>query len=275
MSLKISKEWSLPAGFHFVQSNLQDFADCERRFYLRYVLNQPWPAPFAEPQAEIERALKRGARFHLLAERHHAGIPFQTLVQSVIDDAILGKWLPVYQEVLAKLGTFDRSWAEIELGSRIHDYPLVAKYDLIAIQNRTLLAIDWKTGELPSRPRLEARMQTIVYRLVLYRHSQTLAARYDFEKIGLRYVSVENGETCEFEVDAKIAQKLEAQLETLIDRLFASTFAKVADERMCRFCLYRSLCERGHTITLQDLAAADLENMWHFESSTGDDTIEF
>jgi hypothetical protein len=41
---------TLPYSFHFTQSSLQDYLDCPRRFQLRYVLDQPWPAVESEPR---------------------------------------------------------------------------------------------------------------------------------------------------------------------------------------------------------------------------------
>jgi hypothetical protein len=46
----------LPPAFQFSQTSLQDFSDCQRRFQLRYLQEQDWPAPVAEPMAEMERA---------------------------------------------------------------------------------------------------------------------------------------------------------------------------------------------------------------------------
>src|SRR5262249_54988603 len=65
----------LPPAFEFSQSSLQDFNDCPRRFELRYLLQQQWPAPAAEPLSELERAENLGRRFHLLMERHWLELP--------------------------------------------------------------------------------------------------------------------------------------------------------------------------------------------------------
>jgi hypothetical protein len=64
-----------PNSFHFTQSSLQDYLDCPRRFQLRYVLDQPWPAVESEPLIERERLADLGRRFHQMAQRHTAGLP--------------------------------------------------------------------------------------------------------------------------------------------------------------------------------------------------------
>ena len=48
---------SLPEGFRFSQSSLQDYVDCRRRFQLRYLQNLAWPALQSEPALENERGV--------------------------------------------------------------------------------------------------------------------------------------------------------------------------------------------------------------------------
>ena len=61
--------------FDFSQSSLQDFTDCRKRFYLRYIQKVAWPALQAEPVIEFERHIQRGERFHRLAQQFLMGIP--------------------------------------------------------------------------------------------------------------------------------------------------------------------------------------------------------
>ena len=54
----------LPANFRFSQASLTDYLDCPRRFQLRYLLEQAWPAVESEPLLERERLAELGRRFH-------------------------------------------------------------------------------------------------------------------------------------------------------------------------------------------------------------------
>ena len=64
----------LPDLFQFSQGKLQDYVDCPRRFQLRYVLMQPWPALVVEPPDEAELQMRRGSDFHRLAQQQALGL---------------------------------------------------------------------------------------------------------------------------------------------------------------------------------------------------------
>jgi hypothetical protein len=83
---------SLPTNFQFSQASLSDYADCARRFQLRYLLEQPWPAVQAEPLLERERVLALGQRFHKLIQQHIEGLPVETLTQSLAEPEIMRWW---------------------------------------------------------------------------------------------------------------------------------------------------------------------------------------
>jgi hypothetical protein len=64
----------LPDEFAFSQSSLQAYVDCERRFWLAYVEQLPWPAVEAAPIYEHEQLMRTGATFHRLIERNEIGL---------------------------------------------------------------------------------------------------------------------------------------------------------------------------------------------------------
>lgn len=242
--IKVDPDLELPRGFQFTQSKLQDFVDCERRFYLRYILNQLWPSPLAEPQGKFEQAMKRGARFHQLVERHQLNIPLHLLQRTIANDDIMLDWLDRYQEILKQIGDFDAVYPEISLSTHVADYPLVAKFDLIGVQGDSVIAIDWKTGRLPDNVHLEQRMQTVVYRYVLFKEVSGIVDS-EIKNHTLVYASLDNGELRRYSVDESHINELEAAIWDVIESIEHSAFEKVDNDRPCRFCLYRGLCERG------------------------------
>jgi len=269
----VDPNWQLPPAFHFTQSNLQDFVDCERRFYLRHIAGQRWPSPLAEPQDEVERALKRGSRFHQLVERHQHGVDMDILRDSTVDDMVIGEWLDRYEAALADLGPFTQQWVEVSLSTRVAEKPVLAKYDFIGLKDGALTGIDWKTGRLPDVQRLQQRMQTIIYLLVLFREGARLAGQ-DINSFSLYYVSVNDGETRRFTVNSQDAHRLSTQLQGVIEQvLLAREFPLTPDEWKCKYCLYRGLCERGQSPNLNDEDISPDDFWLDFGIEVGD--IEF
>ena len=44
--------------FVFSANNLQDYVDCPRRFELKYLLNQSWPAVVSHPVQKMEEKIE-------------------------------------------------------------------------------------------------------------------------------------------------------------------------------------------------------------------------
>ena len=88
----------LPETFQFSQGSLQDYADCPRRFQLRWVLMQPWPGLITDGPSEFERHLQRGAELHHLAHQHARGIDVERLSAMVAHDHTLGRWWQTFSK---------------------------------------------------------------------------------------------------------------------------------------------------------------------------------
>ena len=242
---------ALPADFHFTQSSLQDYADCPRRFQLRYLLQLAWPAEEAEPAEGFERLLKEGSAFHRLAQQHQSGIPIERLSRMVAGDD-LRRWWRNYLEG----GPPDlppARYPEVDLSAPLGAFRLAAKYDLIAVDaGRRALIVDWKTSRRRhSREWLAARMQTRVYPYLLVRAGAHLNDGRDLEpeQVEMLYWFADfPAEPERFAYDSAQRQADEVYLTSLaneIEGLGDGTFALTSDERRCRYCVYRSLCQRG------------------------------
>lgn len=242
----------LPPTFAFSQTSLQDFADCPRRFQLRYLLAQTYPAPIAEPLTLVDRSLERGDRFHRLMERYWRGIA----VPEQIDPLIADLWQAFLANPPQDIPqTFRRPEFSVSVKPAwAHGARLIAKYDLLAYDPEgEALIIDWKTSGRPPRAVLERRIQTVLYPLLLVEASPRLfGAPLAPERVRLLYWFGEEGGVVEsFAYNSGRYAADQERIGALLARLNAlevDEFPLTAELRHCRHCQYRALCERAEVV---------------------------
>jgi len=235
--------------FVFSQSALQDYADCPRRFELRYLLDVRWPAQETAQALQYEAGQQKGQAFHHLAHQHALGVPAEALTPTITDDE-LRVWWQRYLNWQATNLPAERH-PELTLTASIGEWMLMAKYDVVAkLADETVLIVDWKTGRPQKRDSLANRMQTLVYPFVLAKAGDWLNGNQPIspDRIRFLYWFAETGETVEFQLTSETLQQTEARMTSLLQEITASScFELTTVERRCRFCSYRSLCERGET----------------------------
>lgn len=262
----------MPLGpdFAFTQGSLGDYAECARRFELRYIMRLRYPALEVKQALEYEMRLRRGNRFHKLVQQHILGVPKDLLSQSLTDDADLAQWWESYlAHGLADLPP--ERHAEITLQTALGGQRLVAKYDLLALEpGGAAVIVDWKTGEhVPSRGQLQRRMQTVVYRYVLAQAGTHLYGEpIPPERIRMEYVFVaQGGQRLSFDYSAAQLAADESLLLEMIGAIGdAKEFPLTEHERRCKFCTYRAFCGRGE--------AGDLREFVEDDDSEADESIE-
>ena len=163
----------LPTSFTFSQSSLQDYHDCEKRFYLRYIERLAWPSIDVEPVQENEQRQIEGRKFHQLVHQHLLGIPIDKLNKQA-STYPLSEW---WQNYLSSDLHLDENilFPEIPLITNLGNHKITAKYDLIAIHNDKVRIFDWKTyRKRPSESTMRLRYQTRVYSSLLIKTAPTL-----------------------------------------------------------------------------------------------------
>lgn len=237
----------LSEDFVFSQSALQDYEDCRRRFELRYLLEVEWPALETTPALQFEESLQKGQEFHHLVHQHALGVPAEALEATITDEELRAWWNRYLKWQAGHLPA--ERYPELTLTTPLAETLLMAKYDVVAkLYDGTFLIVDWKTGRPQKRALLEKRMQTLVYPYVLASAGNWLNDDQPIppDRIRLVYWFAENGEAVEFTFNAGKLQRDEQRLTSLLNDIASSfEFPKTTDERRCRFCAYRSLCERG------------------------------
>jgi hypothetical protein len=250
---------TLPKGFIFNQSNLQDYVDCQRRFQLRYLLHQAWPAVEAEPFLEYEHMMDQGSRFHKIVHQHLTGVPASKIEQSLGDDEIIQMWWNNYKHSLAGgslaliLEHENRQNEELTLSMPMDEFRLVAKYDLLVTKpDGKLIIFDWKTSrKRPKRKWLADRIQTRVYPFVLTSTASTITkgGLHDPDQIEMIYWFTNQPDQPErFNYHSAAYKEDDIDLHNLISAINQKSdliFPLTSEVKHCLFCIYRSLCNRG------------------------------
>jgi CRISPR/Cas system-associated exonuclease Cas4 (RecB family) len=255
----------LPQPFTFSQSSLQDYFDCPRRFELRHLEKLDWPAVEAEPVLENERGLAEGSFFHRLAQQHLLGLPADKLTRLAASPD-LSRWWDNFQRDFGDPRELGSLRPETILSAPVGNHRLLAKYDLIAVRDDGVTIYDWKTyHKRPKNEWMAARMQTRVYRYLLARAGAYLNGGRPFAPESIQMVywyadypsepAIFRYDAAQFKRDGAAIEKLIGEIESL------EKFELTGDEGKCRFCAYRSYCNRG--VTAGDWKDAEAEAEVH------------
>jgi CRISPR/Cas system-associated exonuclease Cas4 (RecB family) len=270
---------TLPDQFQFSQASLQDYVDCPRRFQLRYVLQLAWPAQEVEPALENELHMQQGAAFHRLVHRYALGIPAEELSRTV-HEPDLRRWWHNYLE-RGPRDLPEARYPEVVLSAPLGNCRLIARYDLVAVDaGRRAVIVDWKTSrKRTKREYLAERLQTKVYPYLLVRAGAHLNDDQPIapEQVEMIYWFADYPEEpARFGYDTDQYEADEAYLTSIVKKIAGlgdEGFPLTAQEQRCKFCPYRSLCQRGVRAGTLDEAldmALDAAQVLEDEADAGD-----
>lgn len=141
----------LPDEFQFSQSALQDYVDCHRRFYLRHVLRQRYPAR-VPAHARLRGAAGPGRTLPSTCSAASDWCPGRNAAHRARRRRA-GRVVDRYLNT-ALAGLPPQRYAELSLTLPLADRRLVAKFDLLAAQpGEAAVIVDWKTAPRPGRAR--------------------------------------------------------------------------------------------------------------------------
>jgi CRISPR/Cas system-associated exonuclease Cas4 (RecB family) len=247
------------------QSSLQDYVDCARRFQLRYIDRLSYPAIESEPTLENEKHQQEGEYFHRLVQQYLIGIPAEQ-ISKLANTPNLQRWWENFINSKDLLGLTDLTglYPEYTLSAPLGNVRLLAKYDLIAIENNKATIYDWKTYR--KRPRnewLAARMQTRVYRALLIHAGAHLNNNTPFEPEQIEMVywfsDFPNDPARFAYTSAQYKRDWDSLLKLAEEIKSASSYPLTDDRTKCLYCPYRSYCQRGVKAGDADQAEAETE----------------
>jgi CRISPR/Cas system-associated exonuclease Cas4 (RecB family) len=241
----------LPPDFQFSQNNLQDYWDCPRRFQLKYLLHQPWPAIQSEPVLEQESRMELGDRFHRLVHQHQIGIDAELLSNAANDPELAAWWQNYLTDAPHDLPA--NRYSEHSLSAPFEGFRLIATYDLLAIEpGSRVVIVDWKTSRRqPTQQQLNDHLQSRVYPFLLVSAGAYLNGNQAIlpEQVEMVYWFTEFPKApMVLQYDAKHYEEDRHFLQTLVHEIVSQAdgeFPLTLNEKHCRFCNYRSLCQRG------------------------------
>ncbi len=267
----------LPEDFTFSQSNLQDYVDCPYRFYLRAILRLKWPALVVDDALAFERRGQLGARFHQLIHQYLLGIPEARITDLAEADpgTEISRWWEDFLQ-FASRHIDGHPFVEATLRTPLNGQFLLAKFDLILLKDQGRLDIfDWKTSQRPpTKDWLLQRVQTRLYRLILAEAGGELTGGQSIapEKITMHYWFTARPQTLvslpysQNAYDSDLAM-VKGLIQEILER-DQDRFLRTEDLDKCRYCVYRSHCDRG-------LQAGDLESFEDFETGPQEFELDF
>ena len=247
----------LPENFQFSQGSLQNYVDCPRQFQLKYIEQLTWPATEAEPALENEIFLQQGTAFHRLVQQYLLGVSTEKLTSIVERDVNLASWWENFLNSFKNLDGFKKlpsinHHPEISLSAPIGNFRIAGKYDLLSIVDDKFVIYDWKTSRnQPKRGWIAENLQTHVYPYLLVEAGayinngkpidpSQIEMVYWFANFPAAPLKFPYSEQ-QYKEDQKYIESLIKEIKTI----GKSPAAMTNNEKRCRFCVYRSLCNRG------------------------------
>lgn len=236
-------------GHLFSQHSLRTYQRCPRRFLLKYIDRQPWPAPGRDDLETYRCHLEAGRIFHEWVARRLLGI--RAPAHDFSAHPSLETWWAAFERFELDELPGHRREVELPLVVPLGDHRLYARYDLLALdEDGGAVVMDWKTlGRVPPSDTLRRALQTRVYLYALVKASAVITGGRPLaaESASMVYWFAET----ETSVDIAYSQQAYAHDEQvllgLVSRIASATreeMVRTSDLSQCAFCGYRTLCER-------------------------------
>ncbi len=236
---------------NYSQSNLQTYLICPRKFELRYIQKITWPAVLTEPVLHMEEQILLGKQFHLFAQQYFTGIDPELIKQQIKNDPLASWW----ENFLKYINQFIsmKYVPEVSISAYFQKEKIIGVFDLLAIANDgKFFILDWKTNQKkPGRNILFNQVQTRLYPFLLTLSGKQWNNNQEIDPIQIEMIywfanepdhpEIFQYSQHQFEQDKEYFENLLLQINLTNNGEFLLT----PDERNCKFCQYRSLCNRG------------------------------
>ncbi len=235
----------------FSQASLEDYRTCPRRFQLRYLQAQKWPALVATPPESYEEHRRQGILLHRMIQQHVLGFSAASIATTYREEP-LATWFQHYLDFPPDDLPAERI-PEFECSARLGDHHLVGKFDLLAYEpGGKFIIVDWKTDRRPpTTSKAAERMQTRLYPYLLVESGAFLnkAAPIHPDQVEMVYWYAAAPQSVQrFPYTEARHKDNRAYFLSLMDEIaFGESlgFPLTDNLQACSYCTYRSLCGRG------------------------------
>lgn len=230
----------------FNRSKLADYLSCQRRYQLRYLVEQSWPATPLAGQDEKARYL--GERFHQVIHQYILGLPVGD--DQIGDSQLLGWWRR-FEAYAPGLPAGDRL-PELSLNVSLGQHRLSGRIDLLILSDNSAHIFDWKTTSRPkSLAGLGQDLQSKIYLALVVQAGTVLPHPVNPDRLSLIYwyandpanpITVPYSQL-KHEQNWQELQALAMEIANFEPG--EREWPKTEDLNQCQRCAYQILCDRS------------------------------
>lgn len=236
---------------HFIysQNSINTYKSCPIKFKYKYIDKINWKFDDIGSR-EYYEGLKLGREFHLICERYFSNIPLG------IDDKNKDKFGRYIDKIKVLIPINQKSiyLPEYEIRYKLNEDIIIAKYDLIIINQENIEVWDWKTeNKKINYKNVESRMQTIVYMLLA---KEVIPKIYNLninaENIKMKYYQPEFDDkpTIISYTEEKHninKEKIKEYIKMIKETKYSEgdkefRFELIKNNKHCKFCEFNKLC---------------------------------
>jgi hypothetical protein len=223
-------------NFYYSQSSLGVFERCPKSFEYMYIDGIFGSSLTEESKEKIET----GTKFHMLAERYFNGMNDYFYVE----DLKLLKWMARLEEKYSEILNYK---SEYEIKQDKDEIRLMAKYDLLIVEDNKIRIIDFKTNEKEyDKNKIEKNIQTKVYMFLLGENLNKIFPKIKLEDISMEYFQLNYPQNqIIIKYSEKIHKKNKIFLKNIIENIEKSKkslFFK--NDKSCENCRFERYCKK-------------------------------
>ncbi|WP_028854930.1 PD-(D/E)XK nuclease family protein [Psychrilyobacter atlanticus] len=224
-------------SFYYSQNSLGTFQRCPKMF--EYIYIDGISGRGVDP--ELKKSIERGTDFHILAERYFNGMKDYFYIR---DEQLL-EWMDVLEKRYPEKVDCK---SEVEIRQDKDEIRLMAKYDLLIIEDDKIKIVDFKTNKNPYNVGvMEESIQTKVYMFLLGENFKKIFPKKKINDISMEYFQLNYpGNKIFIEYNEKKHEKNKKILKELIGEIKKNKknfFIK--NNETCEKCGFESFCKKN------------------------------